>query len=272
NDTAGEVPLARLKIVEAWRLAGFRNRFQSALEALYQQYHPSHDFWDRSSTSIKKFVTDALGDYCLEMAAYHHGRYSTSGEDNEFADADKWYRRYLQDYSASAQQDKIYKRYAELLSARGDTEAALPYFELAAYDDDIVLDKEAAYATIVLASELYQADKSKSDWLERQIRYALTSLRLYPNEERYQIAALNAAESAHQAERYQDSLALLQALPDSASPTLAYKAGVLQGLAYRESGQLAEAEAQFADLLQGRLDRSQRLEQSDNLALVIYRQ
>jgi tetratricopeptide (TPR) repeat protein len=274
NPASPDIPLAKLKIVAVWQLGGFRELFNHSLEDVYQSHHPGHAYWDGHSgqqDSTIKSVSQSLRDYAAELAAYHHGRYQRSRSGVEFERAELWYRRYLDHFSAYARQDKIYNGYAELLADREQNERALHYFELAAYDGDIILDKDAAYASIVLSNQLYLQEE-RLHWLDKQLQYALSSARLYSTEALYQNAALNAAELAFHNQRYAEAIALANVLPDSAAAELHYQAGVLKGLAYTKSGEPAQAEAVFAGLLAGDLTSKQRREQQDNLAIAIYQQ
>ncbi|MGQ9424424.1 tetratricopeptide repeat protein [Gilvimarinus sp. F26214L] len=271
NPDDPNVPLARLGIVDTWRDGGFRQLFNESLEDLYTSFHPGAEYWQSRTGPVHDAVAEALRRYSLQLASFRHERFARTRQDDAFAAASTWYTRYLEHYSAYAQQDKVFRNYAELLADQERNEEALHYFELAAYDGEIVLDKDAAYATIVLARDLHKNSNS-SKWLDKQLHYALTSVRLYPNESRYHAAALNAAESAFESQRFDKAIELATVIPDNAAPNHLYQASVLVGLAYRESGRPGDAEAVFQDLLTQNLDRGQRREQQDNLALAIYQQ
>lgn len=272
NPLSRSVPLAELQIAKVWRDGGFRSLFLDGIESFYKAYHPAHPYWKNQSSPERDLVLTELREISMELAGYYHQQYSRSSADNDFAQAQRWYQVYLEHYASYAQQDKFYSAFAELLLARQERAQALHYFELAAYDGDIILDKEAAYATIVLASELLQRQPDNRAWLNKQAHYALLSARLYPSESRYQRATLHAAEAAYEAEQYNLALQLLDALPDQSDDDLLYKATVLEGLAYRQSGRLDAAESIFTELLKKNLSREVRQEHLDNLALVIYLQ
>lgn len=272
NPDATSRPLAELQILNIWRRGSFMNRYLDAVDTVYQNYHPDHSFWEGRGSIEREIVAAALREIALEQANYFHAAFANSNNDTDFSQAERWYEIYLKHYSNYARQDKVYTAFAELLAARQLHSRALHYFELAAYDGDIILDKEAAYATIALSSELLQAEPDNSQWLDKQVHYALLSARLYPLDKRYQQASLHAAEKAYQAGRYDSALQLIAALPQHAEQDLLYQARTLEGLTYRDSGRLKAAEQVFSDLLKYELSPVAQQEQLDNLALAIYQQ
>ncbi len=272
NPNSPKVPLAYLQQMEIWKLGKFKSRFQDTMEIVYNRFHPDSQYWAaHNNPDEQKLVAEALRSHILQVAAWHQEDYQETKKAPAFAQANSWYQRYLQHYAAYAQQDKVYTLYAELLAAEKRHQDAIHYFALAAYDGDIVLNKEAAYATIVLSDTLYKTDKNPM-WLDKHIQYALTSAQLYQTEPRYQKVALYAAELAYNHQRFQDVITLTNTLPDStAEPTL-FDANLLKGLAYLKLENHKEAENIFADLLDQPLDRAKRQRVSDNLALSIYQQ
>ena len=273
NPDSPKVPLAYLQQIDIWKLGKFKARFQETMEIVYNRFQPDGVYWQTANNAAEqKLIAEALRNHILQVAAWHQEDYQQSKKPAAFAQANIWYQRYLQHYTAYAQQDKVYTLYAELLAAENRHQDAIHYFALAAYDGDIVLNKEAAYATIVLSDKLYEADKNNPVWLDKHIQYALTSAQLYQTEPRYQQVALHAAELAFNHQRYAEAIALTNTLPDSTADATLYDANLLKGLAYLKMANHQEAENIFADLLSQPLGREQQRRVSDNLALSIYQQ
>lgn len=272
NPNSVSRPLAELQIVNIWRDGGFRTLYMEAIEAFYEDYHPAHNYWQQRRGLEHELVSEALRHTARELARYYHAEFKRSKSGSDFAIAERWYQIHLEHYSRYAQQDRIYIGLAELLAADHKHDQALHYFELAAYDGDIILDKEAAYATIVLSSQILQDQPDNSHWLDKQVHYALLSGRLYPGEERYHKACLHAAELAYKAGYYDTALQLLAVIPEQAEHNLLQQSRALEGLAYRESGRIQQAEQVFRQLLDQDLSPKLRREHLDNLALLIYQQ
>lgn len=273
NPRSPKVPQAYLQQIEIWKNGKFKSRFQEAMEKFYLRFHPQSDYWTNLDASAdQKLALESLRNYILLVAAYHQEDYQLSKGKNGFKEANTWYQRYLANYAAYAQQDKVYTLYAELLEAEKMHKDAMHYFELAAYDGNIVLNKEAAYATIVISDTLHKTDASNPVWLEKHIQYSLTSVQLYQTEKRYHQVALHAAELAFNNNRFDDAIALTNSLPDSADNKTLYEASLIKGLSYLKLQNHKDAETIFADLLDQPLQQAEQRKVRDNLALAIYQQ
>ncbi|MGB3610438.1 MAG: tetratricopeptide repeat protein [Cellvibrio sp.] len=272
NPKSPKVARAYLQQIEIWKAGKFRARFQDTMDVVYNRFNPASSYWEsQGDANEQKLIAESLRHHILQVATWHQEEYQQTKRAAAFSQADLWYQRYLTHYAAYAQQDKVYTQYAELLAAENRHQDAIHYFSLAAYDGDIVLNKEAAYATIVLSDTLYKANKNRQ-WLDKHLQYALTSAQLYQSEARYQKVALYAAELAYNNERYADAIALTNTLPDSTPEKTLHDANLLKGLAYLKLAEHKEAENIFADLLEQPLDRNLKQRVSDNLALAIYQQ
>jgi len=271
NPQSSKIPLAELKTIEVWKKGKFKTRIEDAVEKVYGLYNPKSHYWDnKKSSRDQKQIYESLREYILLIANYHQELYQQQHKPDNFNRANTWYQRYLEHYSAYARQDKVYTLYAELLVAENQNKEAMKYFELAAYDGDIILDKEAAYATIVISDKLRLQDPSNPEWRNKNINYALKSAQLYPTDKRYQTAALHAAEMAYKEQRYEEAIALSNTLPDSTSDKTLYDTNVLKGLSHQKLKHFQDAEIIFADLAKQASDKNEQKKQFDNLAVTIY--
>lgn len=273
NPTSPKIPLAELKTIEIWKKGKFKTRVEDSVEKVYALYNTKASYWNQKNADLdQKKIYESLREYILLVANYHQEIYQKEHKKDAFNRANIWYQRYLEHYSAYARQDKVYTLYAELLAAENQNKEAMTYFELAAYDGDIILDKEAAYATIVISDKLHQQDPSNVEWRNKNIRYSLKSAQLYPTDTRYQTAALYAAQMAYKEQRYEDAIELSNTLPDSATDKTLYEANVLKGMAHQKLKRYQDAEIIFADLIKQTTDKNEQKKQQDNLALTIYEQ
>lgn len=273
NPNSSKIPLAELKTIEVWKKGKFKNRVEESVEKAYSLYNPKSSYWSgKKNTRDQKQMFESLREYILLVANFHQDNYQQQHKKEDFTKANVWYQRYLEHYTAYARQDKVYNLYAELLAAENRHAEAIKYFELAAYDGDIILDKEAAYATIVISDKLRQEEPTNTEWINKNIRYSLKSAELYPTDKRYQTAALRAAEIAYNNQRYEEAIALSNTLPDSVTDKTLYDANIIKGLANQKLQRFQDAEIIFADLAKQKTDANEQKKQQDNLALTIYQQ
>jgi tetratricopeptide (TPR) repeat protein len=266
-------PSAQLRALEIWQLGKFKQRFAETLASVYTKYNQKATYWasHRNTKTQDKFF-NSLREHILNAATNSQDEYLTSHSPKDLENAKLWYSRYLENYANFARQDKVYGMYAELLVDAGTNTDALKYFELAAYDGDIILDKEAAYSTITETSSLFAKSPSNTALLKKHIHYVLLSGQLYQSEVRYQKSALHAQQLALNNNMAQESILLANSLPDSASDQLLYDASVMKSLAYIQLQMYSDAETILNDLLKLNKRASDQQQLTNNLALAIYKQ
>lgn len=270
---SSEQPYAQLKALEIWQSGKFKQRFAETLASVYAKYNQKSTYWaTHRDAKIQEKFFNSLREHILNAATNSQDEYLASHNPKDLENAKLWYSRYLENYSGFARQDKVYGMYAELLVDAGTTSDALKYFELAAYDGDIILDKEAAYATITETSNLFSQNPSNSALLKKHIHYVLLSGQLYQGEVRYQKSVLHAQQLALNNNMAQESILLANSLPDSANDQLLYDASVMKSLAYIQLEMYRDAETILNDLIKLNKRTSDQQQLTNNLALAIYKQ
>ena len=268
------IPYSYLKIIEIWKNSGFNQKIYQAIEDFYVAYNPSSKYWinQNENSKVNRHIRRALREYVVLMASYYHHRYQTSQAKSEVEKAQTWYQRYLKHYAAYAQQDNIYFLYAELLTQLKQQEKAFEYYELAAYDDDLILNKEAAYATVINSDELYRTTKQAS-YLEKHLEYAQKFARQFSDDQRTYNVTRHATEVAYQNKNYKQCIELADlAIPKSNGQSLA-QINNLKAASYFNLKEFETAEEIYTTILKSLPANSkQTAEVQDKLALSIYRQ
>ncbi|MCP4237759.1 MAG: hypothetical protein GY770_29995, partial [Aestuariibacter sp.] len=162
--------------------------------------------------------------------------------------------------------------YGELLAQRKQNIKALKYYELAAFDNEQILHKEASYAAIVLAGALYDSNGEDS-YLEKNITYTKRFSQQYPQDKRTTQVSLHAAEQAHDAKLYSDAIELADLALVNSSVKSALQAQQIKASAYFILEEYQEAESLYSKLLASKsITQKRRSEFYNNLALSIYQQ
>ena len=268
------IPYSYLKIIEIWKNSGFNQKIYQAIEDFYVAYNPSSKYWinQNENSSVNRHIRRALREYVILMTSYYHNRFQTSQAKAEVENAQKWYQRYLKHYEAYAQQDNIYFLYAELLSQLKQQEKAFGYYERAAYDDDLILNKEAAYATVLNSDQLYRSTKQES-YLEKHLDYAQKFARQFTDDKRTYNVTLHATEIAYQHKYYKQCIELADlAFPKSTGQSSTLLSN-LKAASYFNLKEFKTAEDIYSAILKSSSAGSkQSTELKDKLALSIYRQ
>ena len=270
---ATEVPDALLQTMNILRVSGQTQQYAAAMESFYQSYNLDSSFWSsRKASGSYQNVKESMRNNILLIADAQQNEYRRSKSASNLAMAETWYKRYLAHYAAHARQDKVYSAYGELLATLGRNAEALALFENAAYDGEILLDKDAAYATIDLTDKLYRTDPGNKQWLEKHLVYSARSARMYSNEDRYQKVSLHAVELAYNNQRYEEAINLADSLASNLAPKAQIDTNYIKGLALLKSNRAADAEAILDQLAKQATTAQDRTKFQEAQALAIYQQ
>ncbi|VAW58073.1 TPR domain protein, putative component of TonB system [hydrothermal vent metagenome] len=280
------IPYSHLKIIEIWKNSGFSHKVYNAIEEFYVEYNPSSEYWKKQNekSSVNRAIRRSLQEYVVLMTGYYHNKYQKSLRNSDYAKTELWYKRYLKHYRAYAQKDNVYFLYAELLSQKKKNTEALKYYELAAYDNDLIVHKNAAYASIILSDNLAtqsianKAGDKKHLYLKKQIRYALKYAQKYPTDKRTRKLVLHAAELAFKSADYKTAIELSDLIIESkpvdrqASRNNYNYLIDLKAESYFKLKEYAEAESIYKEILKQKLSSQNKIRYRDKLALSIYKQ
>ena len=275
---SASVPLAQLKIFDIWKKGGFANRVYEALDKFYVAYNPKSDYWVKKNPDQKIYqvASHQLKENIIIVAKDNHGKYLEYKKKKFFLEAQKWYERYLEHFESQARKDSIHYAYAELLNTGKAYESALKQYELAAYDGDIILNKDASYATITLTSQLYDEKKKEAEkqpLLDKHIKYSMLFSQLYATDNRSADIISHAAELAFRSKQYQKAVDLAELITETSSPKIVLRANIIKAHSYFRLEQYAVAEANYQNALAiPSLGPKTRDELEDKLGLAIYKQ
>lgn len=268
-----QIANALIQKIYVLRIGGQTEQYAMAMEAFYQSYNLDSPFWSsRRSTNNYQYINNSMRDNILLIADIQQNAYQKNKQGNNLAQAEKWYKRYLLHYSANARQDKVYSAYAELLAARGQNTEALSLFEKAAYDGEILLDKDAAYATIELTDKLYKAEPNNKLWLEKHLTFSARSANLYADENRYQKVGIHAIELAYNNNQYQAAIDLADTLKTSLPESTQIDANYIKALSLLKLNRDVDAELILSDLAKYAKTPETKSRYEDGQALAIYQQ
>ncbi|VAW87337.1 TPR domain protein, putative component of TonB system [hydrothermal vent metagenome] len=279
NPTSKHVPEALLKVVDIWKLAGFSSRMNSALEAFYVTYHPGSEYWKKRKESdprIFKQVKNSLREQILTITASYHNTYLKTRKASDYANSKRWYENYLEHYSSYSRKDNIHFLYASLLASNKNDINALKHYELAAYDSNIIIDKNSAYESILLTSKLSASEKNDNDkllWIEKLTHFSTLYGQQYPNDKRTANIILHAGELAYENKRFKQAIMLTELVTGEIQRSMAIKINTIKGHAYFKLAQYEDAENIYHSILKD-YSPAWRSDSSiiDGLALAIYYQ
>lgn len=275
--TSRDAPLAQIKKINILQEANFINRVNQEIESLFLTYQPGGLYWTRSNADSKhtEEIQRSIRSYMLVSSAYFHSKYQAQKNEKDFLAAQVWYKRFLNYYESHARRANIYYLYAELLSEHKSYIDAIKYYEIAAYDRDLVLNKDAAYATVVLSDRLFTDSPAgkKEKWLDKHLHYSYLFYDMYPDHDESEKTIIHASELAFAAKKYDKAIVLTELVSDNATSLTIYKANTIKAPSYFNVGRYSDAENIYNEISNNKLllqeDKPKIINQ---LALSIYRQ
>jgi len=274
---SGRLPHSYLAIMEIWKAAGFSGKLHNATNRFYTNYNPNSPYWKKSNKKTKETIKNSLKQHILETAAYYHQRYQKNKKPKDFSQSKKWYLRYLKHYKAFVHKDNVNYLYAELLASANQTALALQYYEKSAYDNNIILDKNSAYATIINTSKLIKDGKGKTEtkniYIDKHIEYVRRFVELYPNDQHSNSILLHAAEISFAQKRYTIAIQLTESLSGSISRKSKIRANTISAQSHYKLNKYNKAEEIYLAMLNETVNtKNNRKNIESNIALSIYKQ
>ena len=272
------LPEAELMIINTWRDSGLADKVIASLDGFYQGYNPQSSYWaaNKLNEQIYSSVSTSLKDYIVLAASHLHKDYGINRKEVSFRNAKLWYERYLKHYRAFSQKDNMNLLYAELLAQHNDNAESLLHYELAAYDENIILNKDAAYSTILLASQLHRdaADTgSRRSYLKKLVKYSTLYAQLYSSDKYSTQVVTHASQEAYREEMYDAAIQLTELFADLPFTDETYSIHLIKAHSYFRQKRFQDAEAVYQSLIaQFPQDEKSRSERTNDLAIAIYSQ
>jgi outer membrane protein assembly factor BamD (BamD/ComL family) len=279
NAASQFAPLAALQIIEIWKEAGFTDKRSAAFEHFYDIYQPNSRYW-KQQRNINKAIYDqttrALKAHILAETATYHKRYQATKKQQDFLHAEQWYKNYLSHFSSHARQDNIHFLLASLYNTQGDTQKAVLHYQLAAFDGTTIINKDAAYQSILLAASLQQSSQNvaqKNSWLDNLMTYSTRYAQQYPIDKNALKVIAYASDIAYNNKRYNETIALAELAVSNKQPALINEINIIKANAYFHSQQYEIAESAYLALTATKgLSTTQKTNISEGLSLAIFYQ
>ncbi|MCP5079298.1 MAG: tetratricopeptide repeat protein [Psychromonas sp.] len=279
NEDSKYAPQASLKTIDIWKEAGFIEKRAEAFESFYKIYHPQSAYW-KNQQSIDKQEHDkinlALKDHILTETATYHKLYQQSKKPQDFLHAQRWYLNYLKHFQLYARQDNIHFLLASLYSSQGDEKQAIKYYQLAAFDDQTIINKQAAYHSILIASSLHSSSSIKAEkalWLTKLIEYSTLYAQQYPTDKNTLKVIAYASTTAYNNQQYNNAISLAELAVSDNSSAMLTDINTTKANGYFHTKQYEIAESAYLALINSKgLNKKQKKELRKSLSLAIYYQ
>ncbi len=250
-------PELQLKVLESYRLGGFKRRLMQAREDFVERYRLQGDHWRFLPKEKQVFLKPHLMEINRALAANAHALAQRSGKMEHYDRAIYWYRRYLESFPNEPDSSQLNFMLAETLFSIKRYDEAVPAYEKSAYhyprDERSV---EAGYAALI-AYDKHEKSLAEGEFRDRwhwlAVSSSLNFVNTFRDDPRTPRVLANAAQELyklHQYQRASDTVRLLLIRRPLPEKEVLLTAWTVLGYSEFELGRYAEAESAYRQVLE----------------------
>ena len=192
-----KAPFMSVEVIEAFKQGGFADLVLEGKREFVEVYGPDSPYWATFSYEEQPEVVAFLKTNLTDLAAYHHALAQESGSIEDYEQAARWYRSYLQSFPNEPESAGTNFLLAEVLFESNRFGEAAREYERTAYAYPLhERSAEAGYAALLAFDEQEQllAGAERGQWHRQGIDSALRFYATYPEHEFAVAVQTNAAE------------------------------------------------------------------------------
>jgi tetratricopeptide (TPR) repeat protein len=176
-------PVLAMQAIEAYGKGGLGNLVLDGKREFVERYDYESAFWQGRDRTQYQAINTALSKNFKDVATYYHATAQTSKKPGDYAEAARWYRRYLKSFPNDSGASATNLLLAETLFESQNFVDAAAEFERTAYEypkNDA--SAKAAYSSLV-AYERHEAQLTgadKAEWAKRSIDAGIRFANAFP--------------------------------------------------------------------------------------------
>jgi TolA-binding protein len=274
-----QAPLLEARVIQIYQKTGFATLALAAKKEYVSRYGAHSKFRQVNSAAWEKRVEPIVKTDLAELAQQYHSSAQKSKKSEDYQEATRWYRDYLDSFPSDPQAAQTNFLLAELLFEDKRFAEAAPEYEKAAYEyPRHPKSADAGYAALLSYAEL---EKKAAPAEVKQLQLtgidsALRFARTFPDDGRTGAVMADAADklyALHEPDRARSVAQQVVDLKPPAGPAQRRVAWTVIGHTAFESGQFDRAEHAYGEVLAliGEND-PQRKDFTERVAASIYKQ
>ena len=198
--THPQAPPLQAKVIEVYQQAGFASLALEAKKEFVVRYGVHSDFRRASSSAAYARVLPLLKTNLEDLAHYYHASAQKNRAPDDYQEAARWYRAFLEAFPADPQAPAMNFLLAEMLFESRQYATAVVEYEKTAYDyPRHAKSADAGYAALLAyaAQEKRLNTADKPAWKQRALDSALRFADTNPGDPRAPAVMTNAAEKLY---------------------------------------------------------------------------
>ena len=279
NPNSAHAPNLAMQAIEAYRKGGFSQLVLEGKHEYVELYHFGSPFWQGRERSQYPQVVQELKTNLKDVATHFHATAQKSRRVEDFQEAARWYRDYLQSFPDDPDSAATNYLLAETLFESGQySEAATEYERTAyAYPPN---EKSAAAGYAALAAYLKGEERltgeAKAQWHAKATDSGIRFAQTFPQHPDSAGVLTRAAEDTFAAKNLPRAIEVAQMVLARNPPVEEAKqriAWTIVAQSYYDLGQYDKAEPAFAEARErARSDEKMRTDLTERLAATVYKQ
>ncbi len=274
-----KAPFMAVEVIEAYKQGGFADLVLEGKREFVEVYGPDSPYWVAFTYEDQPEVVAFLKQNLTDLAAYHHALAQESGNVEDYEQAARWYRSYLQSFPNEPESAGTNFLLAEVLFESQRFGEAAREYERTAYAYPLhERSAEAGYAALLAFDEEEQrlAEPQRSQWHRQGIDSALRFYATYPEHEFAAAVQTNAAEKLFALGEFapaRDAANVIVAMLPPPEPGLLRTALTVSAHSEFDLGDFSAAESAYVQLnTLLPVDDPERAEIVERIASSIYKQ
>jgi len=183
NPDHAKAPLLQVEVIEAYKQGGFPTLVLEAKKSFVDRYGMDRPFWVLNPPEDNGAVADHLKANLTDLAQYYHAEAQANGKREDYQEAARWYRKFLDYFPGEPDSANTNFLLAEILFESEDYYQATLEYERTAYEYAVhPRSGEAAYAAILAYREHEKLleGTAKVAWHQRYLDSGLRFADTYP--------------------------------------------------------------------------------------------
>jgi len=273
-------PILQVEVIEAYKLGGFPTLVLEGKKGFVGRYGADSSYWQGNLRAENAAVESYLKDNLNDLAQYYHAEAQAKKTPQDYQEASRWYRRYLNEFPGDADSANTNFLLAEILFESADYGAATLEYERTAYEYPAhEQSAEAAYAAVLSYREHEPTltDDARSAWHQQYLDSGLRFGDTYPEHPESAAVLTTIAEDLFRQNEFDLAIAVSQTVTGReppVEPSLARTSWTVTAHSQFDLGNFVDAEKAYYSL---RIhtppdDLVARQEIKDRIASSIYKQ
>ncbi|MDH4108091.1 MAG: tetratricopeptide repeat protein [Gammaproteobacteria bacterium] len=178
-----KAPLLQVEVIEAYKQGGFPTLVLDAKKSYVDRYGMDRPFWLLNPPEENTAVAAHLKANLTDLAQYYHAEAQANGKREDYQEAARWYRKFLDYFPGEPDSANTNFLLAEILFESQDYYEATLEYERTAYDYAVhPRSSEAGYAAILAYREHEQRleGSARAAWHQRYLDSGLRFADTYP--------------------------------------------------------------------------------------------